>query len=231
MFPAGVTTREIKVGPAYDLVSGAPYSIRVMIAPTRSLVWSATNDPVVAKLKTYVVEPGSTSLIPLPVTDQNGYEDNAGGSIVLEPGQNAFGYKVSVYYMVGGSVARKTPSTVVVLPSGSGAVDIDDLVTFTEQNSGETISAPDTWSAQVAAAQAAATAAAASAAEAVDAIEELEGNIGSAVDEWFDQNAGTIVSPDTLEEAISAHKNEAEPHKAYDLDIPSLTVLFENGLV
>lgn len=230
MFPPGVITREIKVGPAYDLVTGAPYSIRMMVTPTRSLVWSATDDPVVAKLKTYMVEAGSSSIIPLPVTDQNGYENTKGDSIVLSPGQNAFGYQISVYYMLGGSVARKTPQTTVVLPTGSGVVDIDDLVTFTDQNSGDTISAPDTWSTQIAAAQAAATAAAASAAEAVGVIEELEGNIGTAVDEWFDQNAGTIVSPDTLEAAITAHKNEDEPHKAYDLDIPSLSVLFENGL-
>ena len=231
VFPAGVITREIKVGPAFDLVSGAPYSIRVMVAPSRSLVWAETGDPVVAKLKTYVVEPGSSSLIPLPVTDQDGYETGRGEAIELGADEHAFGYKISVFYLVNGSVARKTPPATVILPTGTGPVDVDDLVSFTSGNSGSVISAPDSWTAKVVAAQAAAEASAASAAEALGAIEELESNIGTAVDEWFDENAETIVSPESLEAAITAHKNEEEPHKAYDLDIPSLTVLFENGLV
>lgn len=31
--------------------------------------------------------------------------------------------------------------------------------------------------------------------------------------------------------ALLAHINAAEPHPAYDVDMPSLTLLFENGLL
>lgn len=34
-----------------------------------------------------------------------------------------------------------------------------------------------------------------------------------------------------IDEAIEEHANAPEPHKAYDLDIPSLTLIFENGLL
>jgi len=33
-----------------------------------------------------------------------------------------------------------------------------------------------------------------------------------------------------IDASIAAHKNEETPHPAYDEDIPSLVVLFENGL-
>ena len=118
----------------------------------------------------------------------------------------------------------------MILPTGTGPVDIDDLVTFTGGNSGGVISTPDIWSEQIAAVQATADAASVSAAAALAAVQDIEDDIGAVVDEWFEENASTIVSPETLEAAITAHKNEEEPHKAYDLDIPSLAVLFENGL-
>ena len=231
MFPTGVVTREIQVGPVFDLISGVPYAIRVMVAPTRTLVWGGTGDPVVAKLKTYSIPENVVGVVTLPVTDQEGYETGRGESISLEPGQHAFGYKISVFYLLNNSVVKTLPISVVVLPTGETSVDIDELISFTSGNSGTTISTPDTWSAQIAEAQAASAAAAAAAAAVAESIEELEGNIGLAVDEWFSDNSSTIVSPNILEEAITTHKNEAEPHKAYDLDIPSLSVLFENGLV
>jgi len=34
-----------------------------------------------------------------------------------------------------------------------------------------------------------------------------------------------------ISEAIQEHADAPTPHKAYDLDMPSLTVLFENGLL
>lgn len=35
---------------------------------------------------------------------------------------------------------------------------------------------------------------------------------------------------DTINAFLEAHRNEPMPHKAYDLDMPSLDLLFENGL-
>jgi hypothetical protein len=230
VFPEGILTREIKVGPAFDLQSGAPYSIRVMVAPTRSLVWGATGDPVVSRLKTYVIPANETGTIELPATNQEGFETADGGTIELGEDDHAFGYKISVFYLKGGAVVRSLPSATVVLPEGDESVDIDDLVPFSGHG-GTVISTPDKWSEQVTAAQAAATAAAASAAAAEAFVEGLEGNIDNAVNTWFDNNQDSVVSPDALAAALDEHRNEEEPHKAYDLDLPSLTVLFENGLV
>jgi len=33
-----------------------------------------------------------------------------------------------------------------------------------------------------------------------------------------------------ISEAVQAHADAPQPHKAYDVDMPSLSVLFENGL-
>lgn len=232
MFPEGIITRELEVGPAFDLVSGAPYGIRVMVSPTRAVVWGETNDPVIPKLKTYTFASNTVGSIELPVTDQEGWKTTHGEDIVLDSGENAFGYTLEIFYLLGSSVAKKANKKVVVLPEGDGSpLDIDTLITFTDDNSGSIIAVPDEWSSQVAAAEAAAAAAAASAATAEQAVEELEGNIGIAVEDWFATNTDAVVSPETLEDALQEHREEPTPHKAYDLDMPSLTVLFENGLV
>ena len=55
--------------------------------------------------------------------------------------------------------------------------------------------------------------------------------IESAVDEYLTEHPIDAVDQAALEAAIAEHKNEPEPHKAYDIDIPSLTLLFENGLI
>lgn len=34
-----------------------------------------------------------------------------------------------------------------------------------------------------------------------------------------------------IQEAITEHVNDPEPHKAYDIDMPSLALIFQNGLV
>lgn len=55
--------------------------------------------------------------------------------------------------------------------------------------------------------------------------------IATAVTEYFEQNPVVGATTQYVEEAIASHENDATPHKAYDTDIPSLTLIFENGLV
>lgn len=229
MFPAGIITREIKVGPASDLISGTPYSIRVMVAPSRTLVWDGS--PVIPSLVTYTVKPGDEGLIELPVTDQEGYHDVRGNLVGLEPDEHAFYYKIDVFYLRNGSVASKNSPIRALLPEGQGPVDIDQMLTYTSSSAGGTVSVPDTWSDVVVAAQAAAEAAAASAEQVSEALQNLDEFVGESVDQWFTDHPQSVVSPENLAAAIQAHEEDPEPHKAYDLDIPSLSVLFENGLV
>ncbi|URP22249.1 hypothetical protein SEA_BIG4_216 [Microbacterium phage Big4] len=229
MFPAGIITREIKVGPASDLISGASYSTRVMVSPSRTLVWDGS--PVIPSLVTYTVKPGDEGLIELPVTDQEGYHDVRGNLVELEPGEHAFYYKIDVFYLRNGSVASKNSPVRALLPEGQGPVDIDEMMTYTSKSAGGTVSVPDTWSVSVVAAQAAAEAAAQSAEEVAAALQNLDDFVGDSVDKWFQDHPESVVSPDSLAAAIQDHENDPEPHKAYDLDIPSLSVMFENGLI
>lgn len=225
MFPTGIITRNIEVGPTFDLQSGAPFTIHVMVAPTRNVLWHDTGDAVVARLKTYIVPAGASKLIELPATDQEGFEDSDGHPIILDSNDHAFGYKISVFYLRNGSVVRKDPARVVTLPAvGQGTVYLDGLVSYSSGDAGTIVSTPDVWSAQIAAAQAAV-------AEAANTVTNLENTIDVALDNWFAENTGAVVSPATLDEALNTHREEPTPHTAYDLDIPSLTVLFENGLV
>lgn len=46
-----------------------------------------------------------------------------------------------------------------------------------------------------------------------------------------DAGAGGGATEGFVTSAIQEHREEAEPHEAYDVDMPSLSVLFENGLV
>ncbi len=55
--------------------------------------------------------------------------------------------------------------------------------------------------------------------------------VAEAVEDYMIENPIDAATAADLETAIEAHREEPTPHKAYDLDIPSLTVLFENGLV
>lgn len=229
MFPEGITTRRIEVGPALDLTSSISYAVRVMVTPSRSLVWNS--EPVISGIKVYNVPAGEVGYIELPVTDQSGYRDNNGNIIDLEPGQHSFYYKIDVFYLRHGSVASRRPSFRALLPNGASAVDIDEMIQFTSATAGGVISIPDMWSEQLASAEAAAEAAAASAAEVADAIENLEEFVGESVQDWFDAHPESVVSPQTLEAALEAHREEPTPHKAYDTDIPDLTLIFEGRLI
>ena len=229
MFPEGVTTRKIEVGPALDLTSSVSYAIRVMIEPSRSMIWDS--EPVLVPLKVYTIPAGEAGFIELPVTNQSGYRDEKGNLIDLEPGQHAFYYKMNVFYLRKGSVVKQNPVARVLLPTGSGNVDIDEMVHFTSAAAGGTISIPDLWSSQLAAAEAAADAAANSAAEVSEALDDLDEFVGESVQDWFEAHPESVVSPQSLSDAIEAHENDPTPHKAYDVDMPDLIVLFENGLV
>lgn len=229
MFPQGITTRDIEVGPAIDLTSSTSYAIRVMVTPSRSLVWNS--EPVLSGIKVYNVPASEIGHITLPVTNQSGYRDTDGNLIDLEPGQHAFYYKVDVFYLRKGAVVSRKPVMRVVLPAGLGSVDIDEMIQFSSSAAGGTISVPDMWSEQLAAAENAAEEAAASAAQVADAIENLEEFVGESVQDWFDAHPESVVSPQTLESALQAHREEPTPHTAYDMDIPDLTLIFEGRLI
>lgn len=106
------------------------------------------------------------------------------------------------YYLKLATQGRNSLVQNVVVPSGSGPVDFADLITVD----------PTT-------------------------ILPVEGSIG---DQWV----AALIADDTSaihnallaymgdgEPLLAAHIAADEPHPAYDVDLPSLTVLFENGIV
>lgn len=57
------------------------------------------------------------------------------------------------------------------------------------------------------------------------------GEIEEIVQEYISELPEAAVTQEDLDDALEDHRNEELPHKAYDEDIPSLTLIFENGLV
>lgn len=57
------------------------------------------------------------------------------------------------------------------------------------------------------------------------------GGIEGIVQEYISELPEAAVTHEDLDVALEEHRNEETPHKAYDQDIPSLSLIFENGLV
>ncbi|AXC36149.1 hypothetical protein SEA_FORK_41 [Microbacterium phage Fork] len=58
-----------------------------------------------------------------------------------------------------------------------------------------------------------------------------ESQIESAINDYFEANPVSGVTAEYVQAAIQAHRIESTPHTAYDVDIPSLSILFQNGIV
>ena len=48
---------------------------------------------------------------------------------------------------------------------------------------------------------------------------------------YLDENPIPGVSTEYVEDLLFAHETAPTPHSAYDVDIPSLSLLFKNGLI
>ena len=54
--------------------------------------------------------------------------------------------------------------------------------------------------------------------------------IESAINDYFEANPVVGVNAQYVQDAIQAHRVEPAPHVAYDVNIPSLSILFQNGI-
>lgn len=57
-----------------------------------------------------------------------------------------------------------------------------------------------------------------------------EDTIRQAINDYFDANPVVGVTAQYVQDAIQAHRVEPTPHTAYDVNIPSLSILFQNGI-
>lgn len=193
-YPVGLPKRPLTFGPAFVMENGDPVEMTVSIKASRSLVWHATGSPLVTVQRTFSGAEGAEASLTLPATDQDGWSDGAGSLIVLEPGEHTHTYTAKITYTYdGGNVGTATVSP-FTLPLGDGSpVDLDDLLVVSSTG-GVAVSIPDTWSAQVAAAQQAAEDAAESAAEAAaggGAPTYANLPAGSVITMYFDEGTGT----------------------------------------
>jgi len=155
VFPEGIITRELLVGPAYDLDSGMPYGIRVLVESSRTLVMGGV--PVLPKLTVYDIPAGEQKAIDLPVCDQPGYTDSKGNLIDAGPDRFSHYYRIATFYLIGKSVARTDPQMKVAISTDDlSPIDIDELIYFQGGKPAELIYVPDSWSAIVAEAEEAA---------------------------------------------------------------------------
>lgn len=144
-FPAGVTTRTLTFGSAVGLESGDDIEMRVVIKGSRSMVWNG--DPVINIGAQYSSKNGTDASVDLPVTDQAGWTDGAGGTIDVSGGGNTHTYSATVEYFVGNASKAKISVGPFVLPTGDlSPVDMDNLIPATGAPA-VIVSTPDTWTA------------------------------------------------------------------------------------
>lgn len=158
-YPAGVITRPVTFGPAFELEDGGTVGMAVSFAATKKgMLWRATGQPAVSVPITRTADDGTEGVLQIPVTDQTGWGDGDGSAI--DPGDdgNTHLYAVSVVFTQGGrTIPGVQPrSKVVAIPQGDlSPLDLDDLIPMTSPG-GTVVAVPDIWSAQIAAAEAAA---------------------------------------------------------------------------
>jgi hypothetical protein len=77
MIPAGITTATVHLDAPVSF-TGEPGRLHVVIAPSVSLIWTATGTPLGSFTDTFSLNPGKELSVELPHTDQPGFEDGFG---------------------------------------------------------------------------------------------------------------------------------------------------------
>jgi len=164
-YPAGVITRQVTFGPAFELEDGDTAGMQVTFKATRpGVLWMATGQPAVSRPITKLAADGVEQSISLPVTDQDGWGDGDGNTIVPGEDGHVFLYIATVIFMQDNRplTDAQPRSKVIAIPQGDGSpLDLDKLIPLTSPG-GTVVSIPDIWSEQIAQAEAAALAAAGS---------------------------------------------------------------------
>lgn len=164
-YPAGVTTRTVRVGPGIVIESAEDLRMQVRVIASNDLVWQATGTLFRAVETTSGAEPGDSVLMPMPITDQDGWLRN-GVAVDVSAGGQTHTYTATVEFFQGDVVLSSSVLGPFALPDGDSPVDIATLLPVGIDDDGIEINVPDQWSEMLLAAQSAADAAAASAAAA-----------------------------------------------------------------
>lgn len=145
--PVGVTRREVTCGPFSTFESGEDLGVNITFQSTvPELVWAATGQPVVAlKMQVQADTGGSASAFLIP-TDLNGWLIN-GEAVIVDATHASHAYNVTVQpvEVVNGvrtAVGAQITYRNVVVPSGDGPIDLDEVLTYSGLT-GQTVGLPN----------------------------------------------------------------------------------------
>lgn len=132
--PAGIQTCEVRFG-AFTDFQGNPVSGSVTFTPSRSLIWVATGVPILSSSMKVDLDSSGSGSINLPYTDQPGFSNGAGQTVV--------NWTYRAVFSLGG--VDNPPPVSFQVPSGPLSMDLD-LVTPMASSTGVTVALPSVLS-------------------------------------------------------------------------------------
>jgi hypothetical protein len=116
MIPAGITTATVHLDAPVSF-TGDPGRLHVVIAPSVSLIWTATGTPLGSFVDTFALAPGKELVVELPHTDQAGFEDGEGNAYT------GWYYTITVVYEKDGRRINEEPKDFQIL-TGQTSIDL-----------------------------------------------------------------------------------------------------------
>lgn len=176
-FPPSIKTRTVTLGGAMTMENAEPLSLRVTVLASRSLVWNESGYWFKDFGVTTLAAAGGEVMFTLPATDLQGWRDPVANELVDVSALGSYSHTYTAYVQVGEEGAPVVVGPFIV-PTGDGSpVDLDTMLPAITV-AGDQIAIPDSWSAQVAAAQKEA----AEAAQAARDVAEAAVSVGGAVE-------------------------------------------------
>jgi hypothetical protein len=193
--PPAVKKVRVTFGSGATQVTGSNVSTEVSFTPTAAVIWAATGVPLLNPTEVVTSEPGEEAVAEIVNPNQPGFIDGNGNTV------RDYGVRVVVRYLVNKTAIGSPLTKLVKFAEDDEEVDLDLMIPVTSA-SGTVVYIPDSWSADVVAAQQAAIDALAAA--------ELAAAVGATdarVAEILDTEGGaarTIVNEQI--EAVTAEK-------------------------
>jgi YD repeat-containing protein len=168
--PPAVKTVRVTFGSGATQVTGAEVSTEVSFTPTAAVIWAATGVPLLNPTEVVTSQPGEEAFADIVNPNQPGFIDGNGNTI------RDYGVRVSLRYLVNRVQVGAILTKLVKFAEDDDTVDLDLMIPITSA-SGTVVYIPDSWSADVLAAQTASlnALAAAERAEAAAADVDLSG--------------------------------------------------------
>jgi hypothetical protein len=147
--PPDVKTVRITFSAGKTQVTGSDLTAELSVTPRSAVIWAATGVPLLNPTEPAVSQPGEESFVDIVNPNQAGFIDGNGNTI------RDYGVSFSVRYLLGKAQVGPILTKLVKFREDDTEVDLDLLIPVTSA-SGTVVHIPDSWSADVLAAQQAA---------------------------------------------------------------------------